>query len=202
MSPRCRAQLGLAAALVVLALSVSTLLVVPRYSRPIAVADVGTVAPDFQLPDADGRPFTLSKYRGRAVVLFFGSLHSPQTADYNDRVDQLARRYGNDSRVKFVALDVPQGSDGAGESAVRVRVDANLVGRPFPTLIDDHATIATRYSVAELPTFVVVDPNGLVRYRGAFDDSQDVAFATQSFLPEALKDALGAPTSAVAQAAR
>jgi cytochrome oxidase Cu insertion factor (SCO1/SenC/PrrC family) len=210
----------LAGAFTVLALSVSTLLLVPRYSRPIAAADVGTVAPDFSLLDTDGRPVTLSALRGQAVVLFFGSLHCPKTADYNDRIDQLARRYAADSRVKFLALDVPApaASAGAGAGAgaaigaaaaddastdrVRVRVDAKVVGRPFPTLLDDHAAVAARYSAAEMPLFVVVDPRGVVAYRGAFDDSQDLAFATKHFLSDALADVLGAPSSAVAQMAR
>jgi peroxiredoxin len=201
LSPRRRAQLGLAAAGVVLALSVATLLIVPRYSRPIAIADVGTRAPDFQLLDVDGRPVKLSEYRGQAVVLFFGSLHCPKTADYNDRVDRLARQYAADSRVKFLALNVPQSGDRA-DAPVRVRVDANLVGRPFPTLLDEHAAVATRYSVTELPTFVVIDPDGIVTYRGAFDDSQDIAFATHPFVPNALREVLGAPSSAMARATR
>jgi cytochrome oxidase Cu insertion factor (SCO1/SenC/PrrC family) len=208
LSPRRRAQLGLAAAFAVLALSASTLLLVPRYSRPIAAADVGTVAPDFRLNDTDGRPVALSSYRGQAVVLFFGSLHSPQTADYNDRIDELARRYAADSRVKFLAVDVPTADDAATapEDAaldrLRVRVDANIVGRPFPTLVDDHASIATRYSARDMPLFVVIDPKGVVAYRGSFDNSQDVAFATKPFLSNALADVLGAPSSAVAQMAR
>ena len=204
LSPRRSAQLGLTAAFTVLTLSVSALLLVPRYSRPIATADVGTVAPDFRLLDTDGRPVTLSALRGQAVVLFFGSLHCPKTADYNDRIDRLAKRYAADSRVKFLALDVPTAGDAADaeNERVRVRVDANVVGRPFPTLLDDHAAVAARYSATDTPLFVIVDPRGVVAYRGAFDDSQDLAFATKHFLSDALADVLGAPSSAVAQMAR
>jgi protein SCO1/2 len=34
-------------------------------------------APDFTLSDQNGKPFTLSHYRGRPVVLFFGYTHCP-----------------------------------------------------------------------------------------------------------------------------
>jgi peroxiredoxin len=194
----------LTGAFAVLAMSLSALVLVPRYSHPITAAEVGTVAPDFRLLDTDGRPVTLSAYRGQAVVLFFGSLHCPKTADYNARVDQLARRYAADSRVKFLALDVADSSNAADPDSnrLRVRVDANMVGRTFPTLIDDRASVATRYSAAQMPLFVVIDPRGVVTYRGAFDDSQDLAFATKHFLADALSDALGAPTDAMAQMAR
>jgi peroxiredoxin Q/BCP len=33
--------------------------------------DVGTLAPDFTLPDQDGKPHTLSQYRGQYVLLYF-----------------------------------------------------------------------------------------------------------------------------------
>ncbi len=32
---------------------------------------IGTVAPDFTLPDQNGQPHTLSGYRGRKVILYF-----------------------------------------------------------------------------------------------------------------------------------
>ena len=33
--------------------------------------EVGTLAPDFTLPDKDGKPVTLSSFRGRKVVVYF-----------------------------------------------------------------------------------------------------------------------------------
>jgi cytochrome oxidase Cu insertion factor (SCO1/SenC/PrrC family) len=200
-SPRLVAQFGLAAAFMVLALSVSALLIVPRRSRPIAPADVGMPAPDFRLSNANGQPVKLSDLRGQTVVLFFGSLHCPITAGYNERIDRLAHAYANDSRVTFLALDVPQPGEAAPDN-VRVRVDARLVGRPFQTLLDSHGAVATRYSASETPFFVVIDPSGKVAYRGPFDDSQDIAFVTHRYLPDALQSVLGAPTRAVAQAIR
>ena len=199
ISARRRAQLGLLAAFVVLAGAVATLLIAPRYSKPVAVADVGTLAPDFQLEDLDGRTFTLSQHRGQAVVLFFGSINSPTTAEYNARVDRLARMYADDTRVKFFALDGT--STGAGNQAgdrSMLRADLAIAARGFPTLIDDRGAVAARYSARETPTFIVLDAHGVVRYRGPFDNSPDVAFATRTFCAEALDDVLGAPTSAVA----
>jgi peroxiredoxin Q/BCP len=32
---------------------------------------VGDPAPDFTLPDADGKPVSLSDYRGRRVIVYF-----------------------------------------------------------------------------------------------------------------------------------
>ena len=199
LSVRRRAQLGLFAAFVVLAAAVSVLLIKPRLSKPLAVADVGTLAPDFQLEDAAGRTFTLSRHRGQAIILFFGSVDCPRTAEYNARVERLARAYARDSRVAFVAVDVtPRGRQMIDRQVLRL--DPAVAARPFPTLLDVNGAVAHRYSARETPTFLVLDGHGVVRYRGPFDNSQDIAFATRRFCADALGDVLGvsAPTSAFA----
>jgi cytochrome oxidase Cu insertion factor (SCO1/SenC/PrrC family) len=203
ISVRRRAQLGLFAAFLVLAGAMATLVLAPRYSKPVAAADVGTLAPDFQLTDLDGRIFTLSQHRGEAVVLFFGSVNSPRTAEYNPRVERLARMYASDDRVKFVALDMTAREGNSTNSGVLerdlLRSDPQVTRRSFPTLLDDHGSTASRYSAKETPTFVVIDARGVVRYRGPFDNSVDLAFATQPFCAQALSEVLGgAPTATVA----
>ena len=60
----------------VLTMSVATLVLVPRLSKPLGVADIGTVAPDFELTDIHGGLVSLSDYHGQSLVLFFSSLHS------------------------------------------------------------------------------------------------------------------------------
>lgn len=196
ISVRRRAQLGLLASFVVLIAAMATLLLAPRRSKPVAVADVGTVAPDFQLSDINGRTFTLSQHRGQAVVLFFGSVDCPRTGDYNSRIERLARTYARDDRVKFLALDVT--SRGRPSDRHLLRLDPEVMAREFPTLVDERGAVAGRYSATETPTFIVLDAHGVVRYRGPFDNSQDLAFVTQAFCARVLKDVLGAPTSAVA----
>jgi cytochrome oxidase Cu insertion factor (SCO1/SenC/PrrC family) len=42
-----------------------------QYPKPQIPSNVGKPAPDFTLPDQDGKPFTLSSLRGAPVVLIF-----------------------------------------------------------------------------------------------------------------------------------
>ena len=154
-SPRICAPLGLVAAFVVLAASVSTLLFVPRHSKPLAVADVGTVAPEFQLPALDGQTFNLADSRGQVVVLFFSALNDPLLPEYYEHVDRLARIYADDARVKFLAINIPHGQS-----------DIRVAARSFPMLMDDNSNVASRYSATAAPLMVIIDPHGVVRYRG------------------------------------
>ena len=189
------ARIGLAASFMLVAVSMAALVLVPRYSRPVAVADIGTAAPDFQLRDTTGHDFSLANFRGQAVVLYFSSLDSSLCAEYNDRVEQLARRYGQDSRVKFLAVNRCSGD---AIDPLLVRLDERVTQRSYPTLIDIKGLVASRYSANTLPYVVVVDPRGYVCYRGPFDNNLDVAFVTHPFCAEAVHDVLATSDVAVA----
>jgi len=143
------ARLGLAAAFVLLGMSVAVLLLVPRYSRPVALADVGTTAPDFHLRDTAGREVTLGDQRGRPVVLFFQSRATAQ--HYDARIEQLAQHFAGDGRVAFLGVEEPMAlgtPDAAAELAADTIAPASLsTEQPFPTLVDDHGSVALRYIV-------------------------------------------------------
>lgn len=195
LSNRRCAQLGLMSALMVLTMSVTTLLVIPNNSRPVQVADIGTVAPDFELPDANGQSVSLSELRGDVVVLFFSSLRNPASGKYDDRVTRVAQSYDNDPRVKFFAIDVGNGEH---VDPLYLKLDNRVAGRGYPTLLDEKAYVAARYSATVTPMLVIIDPHGVVKYRGPFDNNADVAFASHSYLVEALHDVLESATVTVA----
>src|SRR5437763_11241606 len=55
----------------------------------------GAAAPDFALPDADGKPVSLSDYAGRRVILYvYPAAMTPgcttQACDFRDSLDALA----------------------------------------------------------------------------------------------------------------
>jgi peroxiredoxin Q/BCP len=55
----------------------------------------GDPAPDFTLPDADGKPVSLSDYRGRRVIVYFYPAASTpgctkQACDFRDNLAELA----------------------------------------------------------------------------------------------------------------
>jgi peroxiredoxin len=162
-----------------------TLILRPRFDNPVAFAEPGTRAPNFKLADPDGRTLSLYDLRGKAVVLFFTSLHSPDCVGYTPRIESLARRYKNDARVQFVAVNLDADVD-----PLQVRVESKILGRSFPTLIDSKSEVATLYSVKSAPQVAVIDPEGTLRYRGPFDDSASEGSITQRYCAEALSNLL------------
>lgn len=125
----------------------------------------GVPAPDFTLPDADGRPVSLSQFRGKNVVLVFYPLDwSPACSDqlslYQAELDTF-KKLG----VELIAISVDSLYSHGAWAAVR--------GITFPLLADFHpkGEVASRYQVmrqadgfSERALFII-DQRGIIRYK-------------------------------------
>jgi peroxiredoxin len=163
--------------------------------RPLAFAEPGNPAPAFKLRDIDGRALTTDDLRGTVTVLYFTSTHCPDSAAYHPRVHALAHRYRNDTRVKFFAVNVDPTPD-----PLTIRVDAKIVGRSFPTLVDDKAQVAAAYSIKKTPEIAVIGPNGTLRYRGPFDDSAIESQVHQRYVADTIARLVNNPELVFANA--
>jgi cytochrome c biogenesis protein CcmG/thiol:disulfide interchange protein DsbE len=121
-------------------------------------AKIGSLAPDFTLPGLDGRPVTLSRLRGRVVVLtFFASWCHPCEQDMP--ILERALR-DNGDRIAVVGVNY---QDFPNDSRDFVR----RLGVTFPALIEDSIDnpVAARYDVHAMPDTLFIDANGVVRDR-------------------------------------
>jgi peroxiredoxin len=129
-------------------------------TQPIAV---GTVAPDFQLLDQDGREHTLSQYRGQKVVLAFYPLDfSPVcTKEHEYFTQQMPEFLKRNARVLGISVD----------SRWAHKAFAERTGIAYPLLSDfnPRGAVARRYGlyiedqgVTHRAT-VLVDEHGVVR---------------------------------------
>lgn len=148
----------------------------PGGRPPAPTIRIGERAMAFELPRVDGRPFdlasrlpdTAAKRPGRVVVLVWWSATSPAVAKVDPVLAALAKRFA--SRAEFLAVNpfACRGDDRFGaESAASVRVFKRLRGLDFPVLIDEPRDVTRRYGVTRVPSAVVIDAAGIVRYRGA-----------------------------------
>jgi peroxiredoxin Q/BCP len=97
----------------------------------------GDPAPDFTLPDQDGRPVGLAGYRGRKVIVYFYPKDdtpgcTKEACQFNDAVPDFAGR----------GVDVLGVSADDGDSHRRFRAKYNL---GFTLLTDAGNEVATRY---------------------------------------------------------
>jgi len=127
-------------------------------------------APDFTLPDKDGKPWTLSKHRGKTVVLNFWSITCPPCVEEMPsliELEELSHRRGG---IELVTITTDK--------------SWNEVSALFPPhtklkiLFDPEKKIVRdKYGSTMFPETWVIDPNGVIRMRidGARDWSAAVA---------------------------
>jgi len=117
---------------------------------------IGREAPDFALRALAGGNTRLSEARGQVVVLsFFGSRCNTCRAQLAE-LDEVFRTYGPAGLVVYgVSID----DDAEGASGF-----ATSVGVGFPMLADPGKAVGRAYAIDRLPTLVILDRAGKVRY--------------------------------------
>jgi hypothetical protein len=87
--------------------------------------------------------------------------------------------------VNFAAIhSVPKETS---EAMLReIRVQSNVLGQDFPTLLDIGGQAAKSLQITETPTFLVFGPEGVLRYRGPFDDNLNAQLVKQHFVKDAV----------------
>jgi peroxiredoxin len=141
-------------------------------------------APDFCLPDLDGKMHCLKDYRGKVVLINFWSAECPQST----RVDEVLSAHQESPGAQVVFMRIASNKN---ETLEELKVAASGRGASL-VLRDEHQEVADLYAARTTPHCYLVDANGLLRYQGAFDD---VTFrlrkATQQYAIAALEDILG-----------
>lgn len=142
----------------------------PTLSPPIAM---GTPAPDFTLPTADGTStVTLSELPpSPALMVVFLCVHCPYVKHVEDALGALAAEYA-DRGVVTVGIssnDVEQYPDDAPEHMVE---QAARAGFTFPYLYDATQEVAQAYGAACTPDIFIYDADRTLAYRGEFDPTR------------------------------
>jgi thioredoxin-dependent peroxiredoxin len=132
------------------------------------VIEAGDTAPDFELPDQDGRLVKLSSYRGRNVVVYF--YPRADTPGCTTQACGIRDRSAEYEAANAVVLGISPDKPAA------LRRFADKYGLPFTLLGDPEHEVADEYGVwveksmygkrymgIQRATFVV-DPEGIVAH--------------------------------------
>jgi len=143
------------------------------------VTAIAQPAPNFSLPDLQGRTRHLSDQLGQIMVLNFWSAECPWVQRVDESLRHLRSTWPPDVVYWPIASNV-------NESHEEIATAAALREMPI-VLLDGEQSVADLYGAVTTPHFFVVDREGILRYSGAYDD---VSFrqrdATRSFLEQAV----------------
>ncbi|NND97698.1 MAG: thioredoxin family protein [Pirellulaceae bacterium] len=133
---------------------------------------LGTQAPDFSLPNTDGKSVSLADYRGsKALLVIFMCNHCPYVKHVADQVKSLSDDYMAKG-VGVVAIssnDADKYPDDSPEAMAKEKADR---GYAFEYLFDADQSVAQAYAAACTPDFYLFDGDMKLVYRGQLDSSR------------------------------
>jgi peroxiredoxin len=152
--------------------------------------ELGARAPDFDLPGADGKRYSLTAFQGKAaLVVVFSCNHCPYVKAYEDRMVSIQGDYAGKG-VQFVAINSNDEKAYPEDSFPEMVKRAKQKGFNFPYLRDESQEVVEAYGGVCTPHVFAFDGNRVLRYRGRIDDSRDPSKVTTHDLRNALDDLL------------
>jgi thiol-disulfide isomerase/thioredoxin len=150
----------------------------PMARTPSTMLPLGTVAPDFSLPDFAGQRHSLQDFgKSPALLVMFICNHCPFVKHVRAELARLGRDYQPD-RLAIVAINPNDTTAYPDDNAENMAREARAAGYTFPYLLDETQAIAKAYRAACTPDFFLFDaaaPGSGDRrlvYRGQLDDSR------------------------------
>ena len=138
-------------------------------SNPI---ELGAKAPDFVLPDADGRLHRLANVEpAPALLVAFISNRCPFVILIREELARLGRDYA-DQGVAIVAINSNDAEAHPEETLARIGAEAREQGYGFPYLKDADQAVAKAFGAACTPDLFLYDAGGRLAYHGQFDDAR------------------------------
>ncbi|MEZ6045907.1 MAG: thioredoxin family protein [Planctomycetaceae bacterium] len=133
---------------------------------------LGRPAPDFSLPNVDGKTVSLSDFSGKkGLVVIFMCNHCPFVKHLASALADFGKEY-QEKGLGVVAISSNDVGTHPDDSPELMKAEAVEQGYTFPYLYDETQGVAQAYKAACTPDFYLFDKDMLLVYRGQFDSSR------------------------------
>lgn len=140
--------------------------------RQSRMLELGTPAPAFRLPDAQGRLHALEDFgSAKALLVAFICNHCPYVKHILPAFAQFARNY-QPQGLAIVAISSNDIESHPDDAPPRMAEVARAHGFVFPYLYDESQQVALAYEAICTPDFFLFDRERRLAYRGQFDGSR------------------------------
>lgn len=135
----------------------------------IAALPSGKQAPDFALPDENGKIVKLSDFKGKYLVVQWTNANCPFIKRHYEAntINGLVSRWGKKD-VAFVAIDSTKSVTSADLKEV-----AESKHVTYPLLNDAGGEVGKAYGAKSTPHVFILDKSGSIVYQGALDNDPD-----------------------------
>jgi peroxiredoxin len=140
---------------------------------PSTMLELGTVAPDFSLPNpASGQRVAMEDFNDApALLVIFICNHCPFVIHIREALVEFAREY-QPRGLAIVAISANDAVNFPDDGPEKMAEAVRTVGYPFPYLYDESQQVAKAYRAACTPDLYLFDADRRLVYRGQFDASR------------------------------
>ena len=132
---------------------------------------IGQPAPNFSLPDADGKARSLAQYRGKTVVLEWTNHECPYVKKhYSGNMQGLQKEATRDGVVWLSIVSSAPGQQGHIDGKQAKQLTASRGASPTAVLLDPAGKVGRLYGAKTTPHMFVINPQGRLVYAGGIDD--------------------------------
>ncbi len=154
----------------------------------VPTIELGTRAPDFDLPGVDGRRYSLASFEDRPVlVVMFWCNHCPYVKAYEERAVAIQKDYAAKG-VQLVAINSNDDRAYPEDSFPEMVKRSKEKHFNFPYLRDKPQKVVEAYGGVCTPHIFAFDSRRILRYRGRIDDSKEPSKVSVHDLKNALDD--------------
>jgi len=132
---------------------------------------LGTVAPEFRLPDPSGKVFSSAALERAPFLVAFICNHCPYVKHVQSAFAGLAKEYQSRG-VAIVGINSNDAVNYPDDRPEKMTEEIRNAGYTFPYLYDETQEVAKAYGAACTPDFFLFDRDRRLVYRGQFDDSR------------------------------
>jgi thiol-disulfide isomerase/thioredoxin len=132
--------------------------------------ELGTIAPEFSLPDPDGEEHGLGTDADAYLVMFISN-HCPFVKHVREELARIGRDY-LPRNVSIVAINSNDTTTHPADSPEKMKEEIANWGYDFPYVLDSEQSVAKAYRAACTPDFYLFDAGKSLVYRGQLDASR------------------------------
>ncbi|HUE96784.1 MAG TPA: thioredoxin family protein [Longimicrobiaceae bacterium] len=141
-------------------------------ATPSTMLELGTTAPDFDLPEVMGGRVRLSDLSDApALLVMFICNHCPFVKHLRAHLARMTREY-RERGVAVVAISSNDAQKYPADGPAAMAQEKEEQAYAFPYLFDETQEVAKAYHAACTPDFFLFDGERRLFYRGQYDDSR------------------------------
>jgi len=160
----------------------------------LAETEIGKAAPNFTLPDTNGKEWSLANFKGKYVVLEWYNPDCPFVGKHykSGNMQGLQKEFTSRDVVWLSIDSSAPGEQGNYPPAKLNEISARDGAARTALLLDPDGKVGRLYGAKTTPDMYIVNPNGILVYKGAIDNKRSTDLSDVKTATNYVKSALQA----------